>query len=97
MGQLFNRNKMDNLRDLMLSEIDHFVTATKQRSSCVVDATAACRSFEADVICKSSNKSCLGQRWKTDASTPSTIQFRNCHRSGVILVERPVLGHGKVQ
>nr|POF15253.1 hypothetical protein CFP56_42142 [Quercus suber] len=41
---------MDHLRDLMLGEIDHFVTVMKKRNDQIVNASTACRSFEADII-----------------------------------------------
>nr|POE98226.1 cytochrome p450 monooxygenase yanh [Quercus suber] len=50
MGQLFNRNKMVGLRDIMLDEINHFITVMRQRNDWVINASAACRSFEADII-----------------------------------------------
>lgn len=51
MGQLFNLSKMDNLRELMLQQVDGFVRALKQGGHRPVDLVPACRALEADIVC----------------------------------------------
>ncbi|KAK0609856.1 Cytochrome P450 monooxygenase yanH, partial [Lasiodiplodia hormozganensis] len=50
MGQLFNLSKMDNLRELMLQQVDGFVRALKQGGHRPVDLVPACRALEADIV-----------------------------------------------
>ncbi|OJD38796.1 cytochrome p450 [Diplodia corticola] len=50
MGQLFNLSKMDNLTELMLQQVDIFVSALKQRRGRPVDLVPACRALEADIV-----------------------------------------------
>ncbi|KAF4309936.1 cytochrome p450 [Botryosphaeria dothidea] len=50
MGQLFNLSKMDNLRELMLEQVNHFVRALTHGRHQPVDLVPACRALEADIV-----------------------------------------------
>lgn len=58
MGQLFNLSKMDNLRELMLEQVNHFVRALTHGRHQPVDLVPACRALEADIVCGCSSGLC---------------------------------------
>lgn len=52
MGQVYNRSKMDNVHDLMLEEVQNFVSVLQAKAGTCVELVTACRALEADIICK---------------------------------------------
>lgn len=52
MGQLFNLSKMDNLRELMLQQVNGLVHALRVKRNQEIDLVPACRALEADIVCK---------------------------------------------
>ncbi|GME25436.1 Benzoate 4-monooxygenase cytochrome p450 [Neofusicoccum parvum] len=52
MGQLFNLSKMDNLRELMLQQVNGLVHALRVKRNQAIDLVPACRALEADIVCE---------------------------------------------
>ncbi|KAL1614228.1 hypothetical protein SLS56_012160 [Neofusicoccum ribis] len=50
MGQLFNLSQMDNLRELMLQQVNGLVHALRMKRNQAIDLVPACRALEADIV-----------------------------------------------
>lgn len=55
MGQLFNRSKMNLMENMMTEKISKFIVTLYQYGSQPVSLVPACRSLEADIVCKIRN------------------------------------------